>query len=180
MTQLWQLTLNQSKCKAMRITNKLKKIGYTYSLNGAPLEWVDTFRYLGVRINSKLTWTDHVSEAKTKATRVLNLLRRSMQGCSTQAKARAFVADCTASNYTCGGNWAPSTCVNYRTAPPTHHVTSVPRPLDFTEGPFFVLDPHTAASHQFLDRWLHLRHKYYVIITRVKQFGWLFAQISHI
>ena len=88
-TQLWQLTLNQSKCKAIRITNKLKKIGYTYSLNGAPLEWVDTFRYLGVRINSKLTWTDHVSEAKTKATQVLNLLRRSMQGCSTQAKARA-------------------------------------------------------------------------------------------
>ena len=51
-TQLWQLSLNQSKCKVMRITNKLKKIGYTYSLNGVPLEWVDTFRYLGVRINS--------------------------------------------------------------------------------------------------------------------------------
>jgi len=36
-TQQWQLTLNQSKCKAMRITNKLKKIDYTYSLNGVPL-----------------------------------------------------------------------------------------------------------------------------------------------
>jgi len=79
-TQQWQLTLNQSKCKAMRITNKLKKIDYTYSLNGVPLEWVNTFRYLGVRINGKLTWTDHVSEVKTKATRMLNLLRRSMQG----------------------------------------------------------------------------------------------------
>ena len=56
------------------------------------LELVDTFRYLGVRINSKLTWTDHVSETKTKATCVLNLLRRSMQGCSNQAKARAYTA----------------------------------------------------------------------------------------
>ena len=36
-TQLWQLTPNQFKSKAMRITNKLKKIGYTYSLNGVPL-----------------------------------------------------------------------------------------------------------------------------------------------
>ena len=34
--------------------------------------WVDTFRYLGVWINSKLTWTDHVSEARLKTTRLLN------------------------------------------------------------------------------------------------------------
>ena len=54
-TQLWQLTFNQSKCKVMRITNKRNKIHYTYSLNNASLEWVDTFKYLGVRINSKLT-----------------------------------------------------------------------------------------------------------------------------
>ena len=91
----------------MRITNKLKKIGYTYSLNGAPLEWVDTFRYLGVRINSKLTWTDHVSEAKTKASRVLNLLRRSMQGCSTQAKARAYTALVRPHLETCAPVWTP-------------------------------------------------------------------------
>ena len=42
-TQLWQLTSNQSKCKVMRITNKRNKIHYTYSLNNASLEWVDTF-----------------------------------------------------------------------------------------------------------------------------------------
>ena len=45
-TQLWQLNLNQSKCKVMRITNKRKKFHYTYHLNTAPLKWVDTFRYL--------------------------------------------------------------------------------------------------------------------------------------
>ena len=54
-TQLWQLNLNQSKCKVMRTTNKCKQFHYTYSLNSVPLEWVDTFRYLGVRINTKLT-----------------------------------------------------------------------------------------------------------------------------
>ena len=45
----------------MRITNKCIKIDYTYSINSAPLEWVDTFRYFGVRFNRKLTWSDHVS-----------------------------------------------------------------------------------------------------------------------
>ena len=80
--QLLQLTLNQSKCKVMRITNKRRKFHYTYSLNSAPLEWVDTLNtYLELRINSKPTWTDHL----------LNL-RRNMQGCSKQAKARAFTA----------------------------------------------------------------------------------------
>ena len=89
-TQLWQLNLNQFKCKVMRITNKRKKFHYTYRLNTAPLEWVDTFRYLGVRKNTKLTWTDHVLEVRMKATRVLNLLRTAMQRCSKQAKARAY------------------------------------------------------------------------------------------
>ena len=106
-TQLWQLTLNQSKCKVMRITNKRKKIYYIYSLNSAPLEWVDTFRYLGVRINSNLTWSDHVSEAKMKATRLLNLLRRSMQGCSKQAKARAYTALVRPHLETCSPVWTP-------------------------------------------------------------------------
>ena len=89
--QLWQLGLNQSKCKVMRITNKRKKFHYTYSLNSARLEWVDTFKYPGVRINSRLTWKDHVLDVRMKATRLLNLLRRNMQGCSKQAKARVLL-----------------------------------------------------------------------------------------
>ena len=106
-TQLWQLSLNQSKCKLMRITNKRKQFHYTYSLNSTPLEWVDTFRYLGVRINTKLTWTDHVSEVRKKTTRVLNLLRRAMQGCSKQAKARAYVALARLHLETCSPVWSP-------------------------------------------------------------------------
>ena len=88
--QLWQLTLNQSKCKVTRITNMWEKFHYINSLNSAPLEWVDTFKYLGVRINSRLTCTDHVLDVRMKATRLLNLPRRNMQGCGKQAKARAF------------------------------------------------------------------------------------------
>ena len=106
-TQQWQLTLNQSKCKAMRITNKLMKIDYTYSLNVVSLKVVNTFRYLGVRINGKLTWTDQVSEAKTKATRMLNLLRRSMEGCSKQAKAWAYTALVRPPLETCAPVWTP-------------------------------------------------------------------------
>ena len=103
-TQLWQLGLNQSKCKVMRITNKRKTFHYTYSLNSAPLEWVDTFKYLGMRINSRQTWTDHVLDVRMKATCLLNLLRRNMEGCSKQAKARALVRP---HPETCSPVWSP-------------------------------------------------------------------------
>ena len=56
---------------------------------------------------SGASWTDHVLEAKTKATRVLNLLRRSMQGCSTQAKARAYTALVCPHLETCAPVWTP-------------------------------------------------------------------------
>ena len=55
-TQKWQLALNLSKCKAICISNKRKPPTHTYRLNNVTLEWVDTFKYLGVRIDSKLKW----------------------------------------------------------------------------------------------------------------------------
>ena len=103
------LVLTNPNAKVMRNmrTNKRKQFHYTYSLNSTPLEWVDTFRYLGVRINTKLTWTDHVLEVRMKATCVLNLLRRAMQGCSKQAKARAYIALVRPHLETCSPVWTP-------------------------------------------------------------------------
>ena len=68
---------------------------------------VDSFRYLGVRIHIKLTWTDHVSEVRMKATRVLHLLRRAMQGYSKQANARAYIALVCPHLETCSPVWTP-------------------------------------------------------------------------
>ena len=42
-----------------------------------------------------------------KATRVLNLLRRAMQGCSKQAKARAYIALVRPHLETCSQVWTP-------------------------------------------------------------------------
>jgi len=46
-TQLWQLNLNQSKCKVMRITNKRNKFHYTYSLNTHPWNGLTLLDILG-------------------------------------------------------------------------------------------------------------------------------------
>ena len=82
-TQKWQLSLNASKCKAMRFTNKWKLNHYVYHLNNTPLEWCESYKYLGVILTrSWLGMTMHVSEVKLKATRILNLLRQTMYGCN--------------------------------------------------------------------------------------------------
>ncbi len=91
-TQKWQLALNLSKCKVICISNKRKPPTYTYRLNNVAIECVDTFKYLGVRINPELKRGDHVTDVAAKANRILNLLRRTMYGCSKGAKKWTYLA----------------------------------------------------------------------------------------
>ena len=76
--QKWQLPLNTKKCKVMCISSKKKSPSYTYSINTTTLEWVDTFKYLGVTINNKVKWGDQITEVTARASCILNLLRRLM------------------------------------------------------------------------------------------------------
>ena len=45
---------------------------------------------IGVYINSKLTLSDHCKVTASKASRILNVLRRTMFGCSAHAKDVAY------------------------------------------------------------------------------------------
>jgi hypothetical protein len=40
------------------------------------LEWVDTFKYLGITINQNMTWSDHIESLVSRANRRIGLLRR--------------------------------------------------------------------------------------------------------
>ena len=106
-SQSWQLNLNLSKCKVIRLTNKRKLTEFTYYINNVPLDWVSTFKYLGVKLNTKLSWGDHVTEVTHKASRVLNILRRSLRGCSKDAKAKAYTALVRPHLEYCAPVWSP-------------------------------------------------------------------------
>ena len=45
-------------------------------IDKAPLECTDTLKYLGVAINKKMTWGDHVEATSTKINQRLGLLKR--------------------------------------------------------------------------------------------------------
>ena len=88
----WQLRLNQSKCKAMNVTNKRNIIPCHYQMNGAAIEKVDSYRYihLGVIVDNKLKWTHHNKATVARANGTLSLLRRTMFACSRESNIRVY------------------------------------------------------------------------------------------
>ena len=72
------LSLNVSKTKEMVVDfRRTGERSYSpLSINGAPVERVTNFKYLGVTISEDLTWTTHIDTVVKKARQRLFFLRR--------------------------------------------------------------------------------------------------------
>ena len=86
----WQMKFNKKKCYAMHITHKKKAIQCSYQMGDSILETVASHTYLGLEINNKLSWTNHVHKVTSKANQILGLLRRNLYSCSREVKAVAY------------------------------------------------------------------------------------------
>lgn len=73
--QTWNMELNISKCKSMRVSRTLLASPH-YHLDNTPLESVSSYKYLGVNVCSNLSWNHHVRHVVTKANRSLGYFRR--------------------------------------------------------------------------------------------------------
>ena len=78
-SKTWLLRLNPSKCKSITFTLRTSPHLAVYTLDGKPLERCVKVRDLGVILDVKLTFADHVDATVMKANRMLGLLIRSMQ-----------------------------------------------------------------------------------------------------
>ena len=72
------LTLNSAKCKYMTISRKRGNSAdqVQLSVNGTPLEHVQSFKYLGLTISSDLSWSAHIISTCSKARKLIGLLYR--------------------------------------------------------------------------------------------------------
>ena len=103
----WQMKFNVSKCFAMRVTHKKKPLLTSYKMNDSVLQTVPNHTYLGVDINSKLSWADHINGITSKANRVLGLLRRNLYSCSPKVKEAAYKSLVRPRLEYCASIWDP-------------------------------------------------------------------------
>lgn len=71
------MILNTNKCKSMTITRKrYSQQPFNYKITGATLEYVTSYKYLGVHISNDLTWHTHINYVCSSANRSLGYIRR--------------------------------------------------------------------------------------------------------
>ncbi|MBA5248939.1 MAG: hypothetical protein FE834_05320 [Gammaproteobacteria bacterium] len=75
----WQLKFNASKCKVMHLGGKNSKHIYVMNdgVNNVPLSETMIEKDLGVKVDNKLTFSDHIQEAANRANGILAIIRRS-------------------------------------------------------------------------------------------------------
>lgn len=72
-----KLSLNISKCKVIQFTRNKNKFNFKYNINGSELEQVDSIRDLGVVLDGKLAFDEHVEYVVNKANKMLGFIIRS-------------------------------------------------------------------------------------------------------
>ena len=65
--QQWSMEFHPQKCKVLRITNKRKITDAQYQIHNTTLEIVEKAKYLGVTIDKRLSWKDHIGAITGKA-----------------------------------------------------------------------------------------------------------------
>ena len=84
------MQFNISNCVHLPITNKTKPSSHQYSLFGHPLSKVASHAYLGVKLDSKLSWAKHITEITTKSSKVLGMVKRTLGPCKPEVKDTAY------------------------------------------------------------------------------------------
>ena len=87
--QRWLMEFNPSKCQVISFTNKQSPIPPTYSIREYVLEVVDSGKYLGVQLDSKLSFNTHIDAVTKKANSVKAFLSRNLSRCTRNIKAAA-------------------------------------------------------------------------------------------
>jgi len=66
------MMFNIKKCNVISITNATKKnkIQHQYTVDNEPLNSIDSCVYLGVTVNSRLRWNQHIDQISAAANRM--------------------------------------------------------------------------------------------------------------
>ena len=87
----WLMEFNPDNCDIFRTTNRRnKKVVSCYSIHGKAPKEATCAKYLGVTIDRKLTWNDHIDKITKKANITRAFLQRSISSCPQAIKSRCY------------------------------------------------------------------------------------------
>ena len=72
----WAITINHAKSAAMVISKKRNPIKLDIHIDDTPIPQANSHKHLGLVLNNKLSWSDHVEHIRSKAAKKVGLLRR--------------------------------------------------------------------------------------------------------
>ena len=86
----WQMHFNVSKCYFMSISTKRDLSYFDYTMNNSKLTRVPSHKYLGVTVDGRLSWSEHITKVSAKASQTLSLIKRTLYPCKPEVKANAY------------------------------------------------------------------------------------------
>ena len=88
-----QMKFNPGKCEVIRISNKRKVVDSEYTIHGQIPQRTNKAKYLGVTIDSTLSWFHHIDNTITKkANNTTAFLRQNRSSCPLGVKATCYKA----------------------------------------------------------------------------------------
>jgi len=94
-TEKWGFNMAPHKTKAMVFTNRRKYHTNQLSMTGCPIEFVKTFKFLGVVLDSKLTWARHVRYVRDRCQgdlRLMSVVSARGWGADTQSLRKLYTS----------------------------------------------------------------------------------------
>ena len=86
----WGMEFHPQKCSVMHISRARVARTLQYHLKGVPLAEEQSSKYLGVDLQSNLSWKNHISQITKKSNNMLGFLRHNLRQASEETKAQAY------------------------------------------------------------------------------------------
>ena len=101
------MEFHTQKCSVLRVSRSRSPIIHSYKLKGHILIAEDTTKYLGVDLQTTLSWKTHIDRISKKANSMLGFLRRNLRSCSEDTKANTYFSMVRSNLENCLSVWNP-------------------------------------------------------------------------
>ena len=101
------MEFHPQKCSVLRVSRSRFPISHRYKLKGHFLIAEDTTKYLGVDLQTTLSWKTHIDRISKEANSMLGFLRRNLRSCSEDTKANTYFSMVRSNLEYCSSVWNP-------------------------------------------------------------------------